>query len=497
MTEPTTARPIKLLDTTLRDGQQSLWATRMTTETAAAVAHLIAGSGFSTVDVLAGAHADVMVRFLGENPWHRMQILKQILGDVPMMTIIRGRSLTLFDVVPDDILNLWIDCAAAAGTDEFAVFDGFNDVTVYEPTIRRAHEHGRKVRTMLTFTESPVHSDEYFVAKAKEMVAAGCDMLMFKDPGGVLSMERARQLLPKIRAACPVTVDLELHSHASSGWSQHTYLLAAELGFDTLHTCIAPLAEGNALPSVEQTVHNLAEIGIATPVDLESVRAASRTLAAVARRTGLPVGAPAALDLRVYGHQMPGGALSNIVSSLDRLDLSHRFEEVLEECANVRADFGFPIMVTPFPQFVATQAVSNIVTGRYRVIPDSVKKYVLGWYGKPLGELSDQLVEAVGKSGDLPERSEPEPALPKLRKKFVGASDEELLLRYLFAPGLVEPVMSRPRPDHLLDKREDFGHETQVGQIESVLRAIGDGPSSGAVQIASDSFRVDARIGPR
>lgn len=495
MTDRTASRSIKLLDTTLRDGQQSLWATRMTTETAAAVAHSMAGSGFSTVDVLAGAHADVMVRFLGENPFHRIHILKKILGDVPIMAIIRGRSLTLFDLVPDDILDLWIDCAAAAGTDEFAVFDGFNNVSVYEPTIKRAHEHGRKVRAMLTFTESPVHSDEYFVAKANEMVTAGCDMLMFKDPSGVLSVTRARRLLPKIRAACPESIDLELHSHASSGWSQHTYLLAAEFGFDTLHTCIPPLSEGSALPSVAQTIHNLASTGVQTTVDLAAVHAASRTLAAVAARKGLPTGSPMALDLRVYEHQMPGGALSNIVSSLTSLGLSHRFDEVLEECARVRADFGFPIMVTPFPQFVATQAVSNIVTGKYRVIPDSVKKYVLGWYGDPLGEISDELIRAVKSSGDLPLMSEPEPALPKLRAKYPDAGDEELLLRYLFPPALVDTVMSKPRPDHLLDENGiNLGHDTQVDRIESVLRAIGAGPRSGAVHVETDAFRIDARL---
>jgi oxaloacetate decarboxylase alpha subunit len=496
MTDPGAGRSIKVLDTTLRDGQQSLWATRMTTETAAAVAHCVVRGGFSTVDVLAGAHADVMVRFLAENPWHRMFILKRILGDVPMMTIVRGRSLTLFDIVPDDILDLWIDCAAAAGTDEFAVFDGFNNVAIYQPTIDRAHQHGRKVRAMLTFTESPVHSDEYFVTKAKEMISAGCDMLMFKDPGGVLGLDRARRLMPQIRAVCPASVELELHSHASSGWSQHTYLLAAELGFDTLHTCIPPLADGIALPSVLQTVDNLSAMGVRTAVDREQVQAASRMLTLFAARNGLPSGAPVALDLGAYEHQMPGGALSNIASSLSALGLSDRFEEVLEECIRVRAEFGYPIMVTPFPQFVATQAVSNIVTGRYRVIPDSVKKYVLGWYGEPLGEISDQVVQAVKSSGELPQRSDPAPALPGLRAQYPEAADEELVLRYLFPAGLVDAVMAKPRPDHLLDEDAvDLGSATDIDRIESILHALAQGPREGNVQIATEAFRIDARLG--
>lgn len=486
---------VNILDTTLRDGQQSLWATRMTTRTAASVAHALRGAGFSTVDVLAGAHADVMVRFLAENPWHRVRVLKSILGDTAMMTIVRGRSLTLFDEVPDDILNLWIDCAANVGTDEFAVFDGFNDVSVYEPTIRRAHEHGRKVRTMLTFTESPVHSDDYFVAKAEEMIAAGCDMLMFKDPGGILGIDRARRLLPKIRQSCPATVDLEIHSHASSGLSQHTYLLATELGFDTLHTCIAPLADGNSLPSVEQTVHNLERLGVTTGVDLDEVRRASTRLAAVAKANGLSLGSPASLDLRVYEHQMPGGAVSNIISSLEGLGLTHRFEDVLEECSRVRRDFGFPIMVTPFPQFVATQAVANIVSGRYQVIPDSVKKYVLGWYGSPLGELSDELVQAVKTAPDLPERVERPPALPALRSQFPDADDEELVLRYLFSPALVNKVMAQPFPSELL---EDVGAEPEPRrstiEIENALRAIEDGPKSGEVHIQTATFQLDARL---
>jgi oxaloacetate decarboxylase alpha subunit len=437
-------RSVEFVDTTLRDAHQSLWATRMTTAMMLPVCDLLNRIGYRCVDLMGLIHFDVCVRYLKEDPWERIRLVRKRITDVPLKSWLRSNSLIGFDVLPEDVNALWVERVAANGIGMLCAFDALADLDNIVPNLVLAKRLGLRTCGALVFCESPVHTDAFFAAKARELVErAGVDWIMIKDSGGLLGIDRVRTLVPRIRQAVGGT-PIELHSHCLTSLAPAVYLEGAQLGADLLDTSISPLANGPAQPSTQTTVANLRALGFDVRLDLAAVEEAGRHFRRVAEQEGKPLGAPLAYDAFHYEHQLPGGMLTNLKYQLQTVGLLDRFDQVLVECARIRRELAWPIMVTPFAQLVGTQAVFNVVTGeRYKVVPDEVKKYVLGYYGKLLAPVDPEAMDRITANGSPRIALKPEPpppAVDSLRRKYPGMDDEERLLRFCFAGNQVDEM---------------------------------------------------------
>lgn len=437
-------RSVRFVDTTLRDAHQSLWATRMTTAMMLPVCERLNRIGYACVDFMGLIHFDVCVRYLKEDPWERIRLVRERITGVPLKSWLRSNSLLGFDVLPEDVNALWVERLAANGIGILCAFDALGDLDNIVPNLQLAKRMGMKTCGALVFCESPVHTDAFYAAKARELrQRAGVDWIMIKDSGGLLGIDRVRTLVPAIRAAVGDT-PIELHSHCLTGLAPAVYHEGVKLGVDLVDTSIAPLANGPAQPATQTMVANLRALGFDAALDMEAIEQVSEHFRRVAEQEGKPLGVPMAYDALHYEHQLPGGMLTNLEYQLESAGLSERFDEVLAECARIRRELAWPIMVTPFSQLVGTQAVFNVVNGeRYRVVPDEVKKYVLGYYGKLLAPVEPEALERIVSNGSARialEPAAPVPAVDALRRKYPDASDEERLLRFCFAGNQVDEM---------------------------------------------------------
>jgi oxaloacetate decarboxylase alpha subunit len=425
-------RRITLIDVTLRDAHQCLWATRMTTGMMREVAPLLDRAGFEAIDLVGGAVFDVCVRYLREDPWERMRILSGWVTETPLIVHHRGQSLFTFELFPDDVVALTAERIMANGIRYHTTYDALNDIRNLEVPIRAAKRVGLYVVGGIVYTYSPVHTDAYYETKARQLVKLGVDGVFIKDPSGLLRPERAATLVPALKRACGA-LPLQLHSHCLSGLAPYVALRAVEHGVDTVHTATSTLANAASHPPSELFVRNARRRGFAVDVVLAPIEAAAERLAYIAEREGKPTGAPVEYDEFHYHHQVPGGMISNLKAQLAPLGIEHRLEEILEEAGHVRRDLGYPIVVSPFAQYVVTQAVLNVMgRERYETVPDEVRKYVLGYYGEIAGPIEPNLYDRVA-GGAEPVTERPgalvPPALDRLRReRGAGASDDDLLL---------------------------------------------------------------------
>jgi len=437
---------IKFTDTTLRDAQQCLWATRMTTAMMLPAVEHLDNAGYDAIDLMGSIQFDVCVRYLRENPWDRIRLVRERARKTPLKAGLRSKSLVTFRVLPDDVVHLWVELLVRAGIDKLSAFDALADLDNITETMRVGQRAGAKVGGALVFTESPVHTDAYFVGKVRDMMQrVDIDHLMLKDSGGLLTVDRIRSLVPAMKKVLG-KVPLELHSHCMTGLAPLVYLEGIKAGADGVHTSVAPLANGPAQPATQTIARNLRGRGFEVGLDDTCIDAVSAHFAAVAEQEGKPVGIPCEYDDYHFRHQLPGGMLTNLQFQLEQAGISDRFDDVLTECGQIREELGWPIMVTPFAQFVATQAVYNIMQGeRYLVVPDEVKRYALGHFGKLVApvdaDILDRIVERGSKS--IPLEPDPlEPAVPDLRRKYPGMSDEERLMRFMFKGSHVEDMLA-------------------------------------------------------
>lgn len=437
-------REIRIIDTTLRDAHQCLWATRMRTEHMLPILPLVDEAGFENVDLMGTIQFDVCVRYLQEDPWERVRRVHAAAPRTRFRSLIRSKNIAAFDFLPDDIIHLWVERLYANGFRMIGAFDGLNDVDNIIDALAQAKRLGSETFGALSFCESPLHTDEHYVRTAEALIRrADVSTIMIKDAGGLLTVDRIRTLVPALRRVIGDR-PLELHSHCLTGLAPLVYLEGAKLGCDHLHLSIAPLANGAAQPATQTVVRNLRQLGFAVNVDDERIDRIGEHFAEIAKREGKPVGVPVAYDAFHYRHQLPGGMLSNFREQLKTAGLSHKFDALLEECARVREELAWPIMITPFAQFVGTQAAMNVMHGeRYAVVPDEVKKYVLGYFGKLLGPVDPAVMDKIvsNGSGKIPLEPRPlAPMLPDLRRKYPSASDDELLLRVMFQGNQVDEM---------------------------------------------------------
>ena len=441
---PGSRREIKIIDTTLRDAHQSIWATRMRTDHMLSMIEDFDLAGFEQVDLMAPIQFDVAVRYLKEDPWERVRQVSRHLPNSKVRALIRSRNLASFDFLPHDVIDAWVDRLFANGVRVIGAFDGLNDVNNIARALVRAKHLGAETFGAVSFCESPVHTDELFVSKAKELIeTTDVDAIMLKDAGGLLTPERVRTLVPALKAVMGERV-LEVHTHSLTGLAPLVYLEAVELGADAIHTSVAPLSSGNGQPSTQSVVRDLRALGYVVNVDDQRIDAISDRLHDIAEQEDKPLGQPVEYNGLHYMHQTPGGMLSNFKSQLETAGLSDRYDELLLEVARVREELAYPIMITPFAQFVGTQAVMNVMAGeRYKVVPNEIKKYVLGYYGSLLAPISPELREKIIANGasDIPlEPTEPEPMLPSLQQRYPDEDLDTWLLRAQFAGSQVDEM---------------------------------------------------------
>jgi len=435
---------VRIIDTTLRDAPQCLWATRMTTAMMMPVAEKIDRAGFGRLDLAAAIQFDVCVRYLKENPWERFRLLREKIVRTPLMATVRGRSLVSFDILPDDVIELWTERLVANGFRVVCAMDGLNDIDNLVVSLKLAKALGATTEASLAYSLSPVHTDEHYASAAQDAIRKiGVDIVKIRDAGGLLTPDRVKTLVPALKRVLG-DKKLALHSHCLTGLAPLVYLEAVKLGVDEVATSIAPLANGPAQPATQTFVRNARDLGFEVGVDLELANEIGEHFRRVAEQEGLPLGVPAEYDEFHFTHQVPGGMLTNLKFQLEQAGLSDRFDAVLEECARVREELGWPIMITPFSQLVGTQAVLNVVQGeRYGVVPNEVKKYALGHYGKLLAPVQPDVLDRIVENGSSEITATPaplEPAVPTLRKKYPGQSDDERLLRFMFAGNQVDQM---------------------------------------------------------
>lgn len=447
---------VNIIETTLRDGQQSLWATRMTTAMMYPILPVMDRVGFDAIECMGTAAMDSCVRYLRENPWERLRILREQLRHTPlqMISICIGFSVGKA-LLPDDILELFFRRCAIAGINRFFLMDGLNDIRNFEVPIRAAHEEGAEVLGAIVYSISPAHTDEHFVEKTKELVKLGADIVVLKDPNGILTPERARVLVPAMKAVAGGR-KFYTHSHCVTGLGPATNLEAVEYGANGIWTATRTLANSFSVPATDSMVRHLKRAGYDLDLDIQAVTQIEDHFATVARRHSKPVGKPAEYDPSFYQHQMPGGMLSNFHAQMTQLGLAHRMEEVFQEIPAVRQDLGWSLMVTPFSQVIGTQAALNVLYGRYAVVLDEVEHLVLGYYGKPPASVSAELLDAVSRRTrkqtiTVRPGLTVEPALDRFRRdNGPFASDEEMLLHYLFMPEHIRALQAAG-PMHLED----------------------------------------------
>jgi oxaloacetate decarboxylase alpha subunit len=439
-------KSLDVVDVTLRDGHQCLWATRMPTAMMLPIAGRMDRIGFKAIDLMANVTFDAMVRYLRENPWERIRLIRQAVTETPLIGWVRSRSLISFNLVPDDVVDLWVRRLVASGLRRLTLFDALFDIDNLAASIRTSKALGAYTVGALVFSSSPVHTDALFVDKTRELVRLGVDAVLLKDSAGLLTPERVRTLVPAMQAVLG-PVPLELHSHCTTGLAPVCYAEAIALGVSCVQTAISPLANGTSLPPTERIVDYARRLGRPTGLDRDGLDAMARHFREAALAAGKPLGEPVEYDPFHYAHQVPGGMMTNLRSQLAQAGLERRLDEVLAEAARVREELGYLNMVTPTSQLVGIQAVINVVQGeRYRTIPDEVVKYALGHYGKLLAPIDPAVLDRIMATPAARAYAAREPLPPMVetvRARYGGRiSDDEVLLRIMFPEEHVEAMLA-------------------------------------------------------
>ena len=430
-------KPIKITDTTLRDGHQSCLATRMRTEDMVPIAEALDQVGFHSVEVWGGATFDVAHRFLGEDPWERPRILKKLMPKTPFQMLLRGQNLVAYRNHPDDLVHAFIEKSAEVGIDIFRCFDAVNDERNFETAFKAIKKMGKHIQGTICYSLTerrmggPVYHLDYYLNKAKILEDMGADSLCIKDMAGLLAPYDAHTLVKALKRA--VKIPIQLHTHYTSGMGSMTYLKAIEAGVDIIDTSLAPFALRSSQPAVEPMIVALEGTPWDPGLDLSKLLKLGEHIEAIAPkyREFLDTTKMAVIDTGVLIHQIPGGMISNMVSQLKQQKALRRIDEVYAELPQTRKDLGYPPLVTPTSQIVGVQAVLNVLFGRYKMVSIETQDYVYGLYGRPPVPISDEVKKLVLKGykrGKEPIACRPadliEPEMEKAREETKGLAKD-------------------------------------------------------------------------
>ncbi|MCL6639639.1 MAG: pyruvate/oxaloacetate carboxyltransferase, partial [Firmicutes bacterium] len=427
---------VKITDTTLRDAQQSLWATRMRTEDMLPIAGKIDAIGYHSLEVWGGATFDVCLRYLNEDPWERLRLLKKHITRTPLQMLLRGQSLVGYHHYPDDVVEAFVQKSVENGIDIIRIFDAINDIRNLEVAIGAAKRAGAHAQAALVYTDSPVHTVEHYRDLAVKLQEMGADSICIKDMAGLLSPYTAYELVKTIKDS--VALPLQLHSHYIGGLAVGSYLKAAEAGVDVIDTASVPLAFGASLPPVETVVRALRDSSFDTGLSVHELFEIAEYFENLRKRSGFERGVTRINDMRVFDHMVPGGTISNLVTQLEEQQATNRLNEVLQEIPRVRREMGYPPPVTPASQILGTQAVLNVLAGeRYKLVPGEVRDFFQGMYGRPPAPVDPDIAGKV--LGDRePVYCRPadllEPKMGKIREEVqdLARSEEDYISYALF-----------------------------------------------------------------
>ena len=453
------AKKISFTETVLRDGQQSQIATRMPIEDMLPILETMDQAGFRALEMWGGATFDSCLRFLNEDPWERLRTIRAHVKNTKLQMLLRGQNLLGYRNYADDVVRAVVRKSVENGIDVVRVFDALNDPRNLKTSIEACKEAGGECQCAISYTTSPVHTVPYFVQLAKDMAGFGADSICIKDMAGNLTPQDAFDLVSGIKAE--VDVPLEVHTHATAGISEMTYLRSVEAGCDIIDTCISSFSSGTSQPATESLAIAFEGMGYETGLDLEKLNEIAEHFNGVRdkfRAAGTLNPKVKDTSPKALVYQVPGGMLSNLLSQLTEQGNADKYEEVLAEVPRVRADMGYPPLVTPLSQMVGTQALMNVISGeRYKLIPKEIKDYVAGQYGKAPVPISDEIREKV--IGDQePITCRPadliEPQLPRLREEIAEyARSEEDVLSYALFPQQARDFLGR-REDPFYDVPE-------------------------------------------
>ncbi len=432
-------KPVKVMETALRDGHQSLIATRLRTDEILPILEKMDQAGYYALEVWGGATFDACLRFLNEDPWERLRAIRSVVKNTKLQMLLRGQNLLGYKHYADDVVEAFIQKSVENGIDIIRVFDALNDLRNLEVSMKAIKKAGAHCQCAISYTTSPVHTKDYYIELSKKMVEMGADSICIKDMAGILTPNGAYELVKGLKEA--VLVPIEIHTHCTGGIASMTYLKAVEAGVDIIDTAISPFSEGTSQPPTESMAIVLDETGRGPGLNtaiLSEIADYFKPIRDRYRAEGILNPKVMDVEPNTLTYQVPGGMLSNLLSQLEAQGASHHYEAVLREIPRVRADLGYPPLVTPLSQMVGTQAVFNILTGeRYKMVPKEIKEYVKGLYGAfpaPLNEsvkkqiLGDETVITV-RPADL---LEPEFEKYKAEIGELATSIEDVLSYSLF-----------------------------------------------------------------
>lgn len=430
---------VRITETALRDAHQSLIATRLTTDEILPIVEKMDAIGYNALECWGGATFDACLRFLNEDPWERLRKIKEKAKHTPLQMLLRGQNILGYKHYADDVVDYFVQKAVANGMDIIRVFDALNDARNIERALTACLKEGGHPQGCICYTTSPYHSLDVFTKDAKRLEEMGAQSICIKDMAGLLLPKDAYDLVKALKET--VHVPIELHTHYTSGCGSMTYLKAIEAGVDIVDTAISPFALGTSQPPTEPIVAALAGTEYDTGLDLSKlgeIAAYFRPIREKYLASGQMDPKMLSVDINALIYQVPGGMLSNLVSQLKQANAMDRYDDVLAEVPKVRADMGYPPLVTPSSQIVGSQAVLNVLSGeRYKMVTKETKGIVKGEYGKTPAPISDEIKEKILKGeeeiSDRPADHIP-PQLEGIRKEMAEylEQDEDVLSYALF-----------------------------------------------------------------
>ena len=441
---------VKVVETALRDGHQSLFATRMTTDEVLLALKELDKAGYYALEVWGGATFDACLRFLNEDPWERLRKIKKVCKNTKLQMLFRGQNILGYRHYSDDVVEKFVQKSIQNGIDIIRIFDALNDLRNLKCAVDATKKYGGECQIALSYTTSPVHTVEYYVELAKEVEKMGADSICIKDMAGVLLPEDAYNLITQMKANTKLPI--ELHSHCTGGLMEMTYLRAIQAGVDIIDTALSPLSGGTSQPCTESINYALRGTEYDPKLDADLLDKATSKLATVKAKyleNGMLNPKVLSCNPNILKYQVPGGMLSNLISQLKQQNALDKLDEVLKEVPEVRKDMGYPPLVTPLSQMVGTQAVLNVISGeRYKMVPKEINEYLHGNYGKSPAPVNEEIRhKIIGDDEVITHRpaDDLKPEFKALKKKYadIAKSDEDVLSIALFGDVAIKYITQR------------------------------------------------------
>ena len=446
-------KKLMITETSLRDGHQSLMATRLRTDEMLPILEKMDQAGYHSLEVWGGATFDACIRFLNEDPWERLRQIRKKVKNTKLQMLIRGQNLLGYKHYADDIVEAFVKKSIENGIDIIRAFDALNDYRNLETTIKAVKKYKGHCQGCIAYTTSEIHTVEYFVGKVLELEKLGVDSVCIKDMAGILMPEVGERLIKEIKKVTDLPI--ELHSHCTGGIAQILYMKAIEAGVDIIDTAISPFSQGTSQPPTEVFVELLKGTERDTKLNsdlLGEIADYFKPIRDKYRNEGILNPKVMDVEPKTLVYQVPGGMLSNLMSQLEQQKALDKYEDVLKEIPRVRKDLGYPPLVTPLSQMVGTQAVLNVLLGqRYKVVPKEIKDYVRGYYGKtpaPIDEKVQKIIIGDEKVITCRPADLIEPGMEKCRQEIgaLAKDDEDVLMYALFPENAKKFLEDRNKP---------------------------------------------------